>query len=31
MRRKLTRKYNVEFLMTAERPASRHGSTHKRP
>jgi RND family efflux transporter MFP subunit len=31
MRRKLTRKYNVEFLMTAERPASRHGSAHKRP
>jgi hypothetical protein len=27
----LTRKYNVEFLMTAERPASRHGSAHKRP
>ncbi len=31
IRRKLTRKYNVEFLVTAERSTSRHGSTHKRP
>jgi hypothetical protein len=31
MRRKLTRKYNVEFLMTAERQASSHHGTHKRP
>lgn len=29
MRRKLTRKYDLEFLMTAERPASSHRATHR--